>query len=102
MRLVLSPMKDQQVVEAFLPHTSQETFTNGICSGGAMRKLEKLYAPPCVPARHTWSKVAGVITNQVLWRLPVRGSFSQRYAPPRHLSESVSRLCGSPSVTSAR
>src|SRR5260370_12797640 len=82
MRLVLSPMKDQQVVEAFLPHTSQETFTNGIGSGSAMRSLENLDATRCRHPSKTWSKLAVVLTNQVLWRLPVRGSFSQLLRHP--------------------
>jgi hypothetical protein len=49
--LELPLMKDQQVVEAFLPHTPQKAFADRIRSGSVIRSLE--HSMPLVAATHT-------------------------------------------------
>ena len=73
--LELSIMKDQQMVEAFLPHTPQEALTDRIGSGSVIRSLENLDATCRRHPDETGSKLAVVITNQILRCLPIRGSF---------------------------
>ncbi len=45
--LELSLMKDQQVVQTFLPHTPQEALTDCIGSGSMIRRFEYLNAARC-------------------------------------------------------
>ena len=73
--LELSIMKDQQMVEAFLPHTPQEALTDRIGSGSVIRSLENLDATCRRHPDETGSKLAVVITHQILRCLPIRGSF---------------------------
>jgi hypothetical protein len=76
-----------------------EPFTEGIGAFGMNRRFEQLDAAGFHHTSKTGSKLAVVISNQIRGRLPVRGSFSQRYAPPRYRSGSVSRPHGSLSET---
>jgi len=73
--LELLLMKDQQMVQAFLPHTPQEALTDRIGSGSVLRSLEKLDGTRCRHPGKTWSKLAVVITQQILRCLPIRGGF---------------------------
>jgi len=80
--LELPLMQNQQVIEAFLPHTPQESLTDGIGSRRVIGSFENLDAT-C--PRHTSKarpKFAIVITNQVLWCLPIRGRFSELLGYP--------------------
>src|SRR5215467_12182627 len=75
--LELLLLKDQQVVQTFLPHTPQEALADGIGSGSVIRSFENLDA---TRRRHTSkarSEFAIVIPNQVLWRLSIGCGFSQ-------------------------
>ena len=97
--LELPFMQDQQMVQTLLAHTPHEPLSDRIRSGSMIGRFEHL---DVTCPRHTSKerpKFAIIITNQVLWRLPIRGRFPERYAPPRHQSESVSRRHGSLSVT---
>ena len=100
--LELLLMQDQQVVQAFLSDAPQKAFADGI---GAFRMIGRFEDLDRARFRHTSKarpELAIVITNQVLGCEPIRGRFSQRYAPPRHQSGIVSRPHGSPCVTVIR
>jgi hypothetical protein len=70
--LELLLVKDQQVVEAFLPHTPQEAFADSIGSWCVKGGFENLNSTRCRHASKAKPKFAIVITNQILWRLPIR------------------------------
>ena len=70
-------VKDQQVVEAFLPNTPQEAFADRIGSWGMIRRFENLDGTRCRHASKTWSKFAIVITYQILRCLSKWGGFSE-------------------------
>ena len=75
-------MEDQQVVEAFLSYTPQEAFADRIGSGSVIGCVENLNR---TRGRHTSEagpKFAVVITNQILWSLPIRGGFSKLLCHP--------------------
>ena len=100
--LELPLLKNQQMVQAFLPYTPQEALADRI---GAFRmnwRGEYLNPTRGRHASKARAKFAIVITNQVHLRLSIRSGFSERYAPPRDRSESVSRPHGSLSVTSVQ
>jgi len=80
--LELLLLQDQQVVQALLPHTSQEAFTDGIGSGSVIRGLEKLDATGRRYPEETGSKLAVVITNQIFGCMPIRGSFPKLLGHP--------------------
>ena len=63
---MLSLMKDQQVIEAFLPYTPQEALTDCIGSGSMIRRFEDLYAARCCNTGEMESKLAIIIANEVL------------------------------------
>ena len=75
-------LKDQQVVQAFLPHTSQEALADGIGSRSVIRGLEQLDATGRRHPVETGSKLAVVITNQILGCLPIRGGLAQLLCHP--------------------
>jgi hypothetical protein len=84
--LELPLMKEQQVIQALLPHTSGEAFAHRIGSGSVIRCFQNLNRTGGRHPSETGPKFVIVITNQILRRLPIRGRFSQRYAPPRRRS----------------
>jgi len=88
--LELLLVKDQQVVEAFLPHTPHEAFADCIGSWCVKGSFENLNSTRCRHASKAKPKFAIVITNQIRWRLPIRCCFSERYVRPRDRSEIVS------------
>ena len=70
-------MQDQQMVQTLLAHTPHEPLTDRIRSGSMIGRFEHL---DVTCPRHTSKegpKFAIVITNQVLWRLPIRGRFPE-------------------------
>src|SRR5947209_3563325 len=83
MRLVLLLVKDQQVVEAFLPHTPQEAFADRIGSWCVKGRFENLNRTRCRHASKAKPTFAIVITNQILWRLPIRCGFSELLRGPK-------------------
>ncbi len=80
--LELSFMKDQQVVQAFLPYTPQEALTDGIGSGSTIRRFEYLHAARCCHSSEIESKLATIIVNEVLGRLSIGCSFPQLLCGP--------------------
>src|SRR5262245_12294742 len=73
--LELSLLQDQQVIQAFLTHTSQEAFTDGIGSGSVNGGFEYLDAAGCGHARETGAKFGIIIPNQVLGCVSIWGGF---------------------------
>ena len=75
--LELLLMQDQQMVKAFLPHTSQESLTDSIGSRRMIGGFENLDTTcPRHPSKAR-PELALVISDQVFWYLPIRGGFSQ-------------------------
>ena len=71
-RLVLLLAEDEEVIQAFLPHTSQEAFTDSIGSWGMNRRFEDLDRARFRYPSKARPELAIVITNQILRRLPIR------------------------------
>ncbi len=84
--LELLLVEDEEVVQAFLPHTSGEAFTDSIGSWGMNRRFEDLDRARFRYPSKARPELAIVITNQILRRLPIRGRFPKRYAPPKNRS----------------
>ena len=80
--LELLLLKDQQVVQAFLPHAPQKAFADGIGSWRVNRRLEKFDATGHRHARKAGPKLAIVITDQILGCLPIGGGFTQLLGHP--------------------
>ena len=75
--LELLLLQDQQMVKAFLPHTSQESLTDSIGSRRMIGGFENLDTTcPRHPSKAR-PELAIVISDQVFWYLPIRGGFSQ-------------------------
>src|SRR5947209_14150842 len=86
--LELFLVKDEEMVQAFLSHTSQEAFTDSISLWGMNRRLKNLN---CTCRRHTSKarpEFAVVIPYQILGRLAIRGRFPRS---EEHTSELQSR-----------
>lgn len=97
--LELLLMEDQHVIKAFLSHAPQKAFTDGIGAFRAIGRFEKLDAARCRHTSETGAKLAIVITDQILWGLPIRCGFAERYARPRDRWEIVSLPRGSLAAT---
>jgi len=80
--LELPLVEDQQMVEAFLPHTSQEAFTDSIGSWGMNRRFEDLDSARFRYTSKARPELAIVITNQILRRLPIGSRLSQLLRHP--------------------
>jgi len=65
------------MVKACLPHTPQETLTDRIGSGSMIRRFEYLNSTCRRHSGKTRPKFAIVITDQILWCLPIWGGFTQ-------------------------
>src|SRR5258708_424407 len=68
---------DQYMIQALSPDTSKETFTDRIGSWSVIGCFEDLYSTRCSYTSETRPKFAIVITNQILWYLPIRRSLSK-------------------------
>jgi hypothetical protein len=80
--LELLLLKDQQVIEAFLPHAPQEALADSIGSWGMYRRLQNLN---CTGGRYPSKarpEFAVVITNQILGCVPIRSGFAQLLRHP--------------------
>jgi len=80
--LELLLLKDQQMVEAFLPHTPQKAFADGVGSWCMNRRFEDLDSARFRYSSKARPELAIVITDQALWCLPIRGRFSQLLGNP--------------------
>jgi hypothetical protein len=80
--LELLLVENEQVVKAFLSYTSQQAFADRISSGSVIGCVENLHGTRGRHSSETGAKFTIVIPNQILWCLPIRRGFSERYAPP--------------------
>ena len=81
--LELLLLKDQQVIEAFLPHAPHEALADRIGSGCMIRRFQYLDAASCGHVGETGPKFAIVITNEIFRCLSIGGGFSQLLGHPR-------------------
>ena len=70
------------MVKAFLSDTPQEAFADRIGSGSMIRRFEYFDGTRRRHSGKTWTKLAIVITNQILRRLPIWSSFSKLLRDP--------------------
>src|SRR2546430_10428863 len=77
--LELPLLNNQQMVEAFLPHTSQEAFADGVGSWCMNRCLEQLDATDPRHTSEAGPKFGIVITNEILRCLPLGGRRSEEH-----------------------
>src|SRR5947208_3038904 len=80
--LELLLLKNQQVVQTFLPDAPQEAFADRIGSGSVKGRLEKLDTAGCRHPSKAGPKFAVVITYQILGCLSIGGGFSQLLGHP--------------------
>ncbi len=76
-------MDDQHVVQALSSHTAQKAFTDRIRSRRMIRRFEDLDAARCCNTSETGSKLAIIITDEILRRLSKRSCLSQLLCGPR-------------------
>src|SRR5258708_35719031 len=80
--LELFLLNNQQMIQAFLSDAPGEALADRIGSWGVIRRFENLdTTKPCHPSK-AGPKFAVVITNQVLWGVPIRCGFSQLFVYP--------------------
>jgi len=75
-------LEDQEVIQAFSPHTSQKTFTDGICARRSVRCSKHLYATRFCHARKILPEFAIIIPDQIFWGLPIRRGLPQLLRDP--------------------
>ena len=75
-------MQNQQVIQAFLPHTTLEAVADGVGSWRVIGGFEQLDATGRRHMSEARPKFGIVIPNQVLGRMPIRGGFSQLLCHP--------------------
>jgi hypothetical protein len=80
--LELLLLNNQQMIQAFLSDAPQEALTDRIGSGRMNRRFQDLDAAGCGHTSEARPKFGIVIPNQVLWRLSIRGGFSQLLRHP--------------------
>jgi hypothetical protein len=92
-------MQDQEVIQAFSPHTSQEAFTDGIGSWRPVRCAQHFDATGSCHACEIQPEFSVVIPDQVFGCLSIRSCFSQLLRHPeirgraRHIHmDDLSRL----------
>ena len=80
--LELFLLNNQQMIQACLSDAPGEALADRIGAWSVRRRFENLdTTSPCHPSK-AGPKFAVVITNQVLWCLPIRGGFSQLLGYP--------------------
>lgn len=75
-------MDDQHVVQALSSRTPQKAFTDRIRSRRMIRRFEDLDAARCCNTSETGSKLAIIITNEILRHLSKRSCLSQLLCNP--------------------
>jgi hypothetical protein len=76
-------VKGEQVIETLATHTAQKAFTDGISARRMNRRFQDLDAGGCGHARATGSKLAIVITDEILRSHSIGGRFSKLLCRPR-------------------
>jgi hypothetical protein len=80
MQLLL--MKDQHVVQALSPDTAQKAFTDRISSWRMIRRFQYLDTAGCCHMCETGSKLAIVITDEMLGHVSIRSCLPQLLCGP--------------------
>ena len=80
--LKLLLVEDQQMVKAFLPHTPQKAFADGVCAWRVIRYFEGLNGTRCRHPSEARPKFAIIITNQIRRCLPKGRGFSKLLRHP--------------------
>ena len=75
-------IQDEEVIQAFSPHASQKTFTDGICLRGPIRGLKHFDATGCRHSCKTRSEFTIIVPNQVFGCLSIRSRFPQLLRNP--------------------
>jgi len=76
-------MQNKEVVQAFSPHTPEETLTCCIGSWSLIGRFEDLDCTRSSNTSEAWPKLAIVITYEILGHLSIWSRFPQRYALPK-------------------
>ncbi len=83
-------MEDQHVVKALSPDTQEKAFADRLGAFRVIRCFENLDASGCCHTSETGSKLALMITDEILRRVSIRSRLSQRYVPSKRREESAS------------
>ena len=75
-------MENQEMIQAFAPHTAQKAFTDGICSWRPVRRSKHFDTTCCCHSCKMLPECAIIIPDQVFWGLPIRSGLSQLLRNP--------------------
>jgi len=75
-------MQDEQVIETLAPHTSQKPLTDGIRARGVRRSFKNLNVTRLSNPSEAHTKLAIVITDEVLWPHTKGGGFPKLLCSP--------------------
>ena len=75
-------LQDEQVIETLSSYTSQKAFTDRIGPWCVIRRDEHLDAARVCDSSETGSKLAVMITDEILWRLPIGSCLPQVLGSP--------------------
>ena len=70
-------LENEEVIQAFSPHTPQKTFTDRIRLGGSIRCSKHFDPTGCGHLRKTRPKFAIIIPNEICGSLAIRSRFPQ-------------------------
>src|SRR5690242_4127310 len=76
-------LEDQEVIQAFTPHTQEKAFTHGIGLRGSVRRSKLLDTTRCCYTRTTRPEFAIIIPNQLFRRVSIRSRFPQLLRHPQ-------------------
>jgi hypothetical protein len=76
-------MQDEQMIEALTPYTAKESLTDGIRARGVIRSFENLNVTRLRNPCEAYTKLAVVITDEVLRSHAIGGGFPKRYVRPK-------------------
>jgi hypothetical protein len=77
-------MQNEQMIEALTPYTAEESFTDGIRERGIIRSFENLNVTRLRNASEAHTKLAVVITDEVLRPHTKGGGFPNWYVRSKH------------------
>ena len=83
------------MIEALMPYTAEESLTDSIRTRGVIRSFDNLNVTRLRNPSEAHTKLAVVITDEVLRPYTKGGGFPNRYVPSKRQWDSVSRRHGS-------
>ena len=95
-------MQDEQMIETLTPYTAKEPLTDSIRAWGIIRSFKNLDVTRLRNPSEAHSKLAVVITDEVLRPHPKGGGFPKRYEQSTRRWDIVSRRRGSLCASAAR